>query len=340
LHPYLVKTFWTFRKKDKNVKIKTMTTKQAIKDIQTNFDINAIFAHHVFLRADKKNLLEDAARIIGEKPKPFVKWVGGKRQLLTQFRRLNLYPPEKFDIKTGRYFEPFVGGGAVFFDLLPEKGFLSDLNKELVTTYNVIKNDVESLVKSLKKHKTDKEYFLKIRAQNPTTLSDLSVASRFIFLNRTCFNGMYRVNSTGGFNVPFGKYTNPLICDEVNLRKVSKALQKIDIKHQDYKEVLKKAKKGDFVYFDPPYYPVSKTASFTSYTKESFLDKEQIELRDTFLELNKRGCFVMLSNSDTPFINKIYSDHKGIRITKVEAGRAINSDASGRGKITEVLVTN
>jgi DNA adenine methylase len=243
-------------------------------------------------------------------------------------------------ITTGRYFEPFVGGGAVFFDLLPKEGFLSDLNKELVTTYNIIKNDVDGLIKSLKKHKTDKEYFLNIRTKDPKTLSDLDVASRFIFLNRTCFNGMYRVNSKGGFNVPYGKYTNPLICDEDNLKKINKALQGIEIKHQDYKEVLKKAKKGDFVYFDPPYYPVSKTASFTSYTAESFLDKEQIELRDTVLELHKRGCYVMLSNSDTPFINKIYSGFKGIRINKVEAGRAINSKGSGRGKITEVLITN
>lgn len=317
-----------------------MTTQQAIKEIQNKFDVNAIFAYRVYSLADKKNLFEDVAKIIAEKPKPFVKWVGGKRQLLTQFRKLNLYPPELFDIKTGRYFEPFVGGGAVFFDLLPEKGFLSDLNKELVTTYNVIKNGVDGLIVSLKKHKTDKDYFLKIRAQDPNRLSDLDIASRFIFLNRTCFNGMYRVNSKGGFNVPYGKYTNPLICDEDNLKKVSKVLQGIEIKHQDYKEVLKTTKKGDFVYFDPPYYPVSKTASFTSYTAESFLDKEQIELRDTVLELHKRGCYVMLSNSDTPFINDIYSGFKGIRINKVEAGRMINSKASGRGKITEVLVTN
>ena len=317
-----------------------MTSKQAIQKIQNTFDINAIYAHRVFTLADKTNLIDDSKRIISEKPKPFVKWVGGKRQLLAQFRRLNLYPPEKFNPVTGRYFEPFVGGGAVFFDLLPEEGFLSDLNKELVITYNVIKSDVSGLIKSLKKHKTDKDYFLKIRAQDPNKLSDISIASRFIFLNRTCFNGMYRVNSKGGFNVPYGKYTNPLICDEDNLRKVSRALKNVDIKHQDYKEILKKAKKGDFIYFDPPYYPVSKTSSFTSYTAEAFLDKEQTELRDTFLELNKRGCFVMLSNSDTPFINKIYSGFKGIRITKVEAGRAINSKGSGRGKITEVLVTN
>jgi len=284
--------------------------------------------------------LEDSKKIIDEKPKPFVKWVGGKRQLLKQFRSMNLYPPEKFDVKKGRYFEPFVGGGAVFFDLLPEKGFLSDLNKELVTTYNAIKNDVEKLIISLKKHKINKEYFLKIRAQDPNKLKDIDVASRFIYLNRTCFNGLYRVNSKGGFNVPYAGNKNPLICDEDNLRKVSKALQSIDIKHQDYKKVLKKARKGDFIYFDPPYYPINKTSSFTSYTTEGFLDKEQIELRDTVIELNKKGCFVMLSNSDTPFINKIYSGLKGICITKVQAGRMINSKASGRGKISEVLVTN
>jgi DNA adenine methylase len=317
-----------------------MTTKQAIREIQDNFDINSIFAHKVFLLADKTNLLEDAARIIAEKPKPFVKWVGGKRQLLSQFRKLNLYPPDKFDIKTGKYFEPFAGGGAVFFDLLPEKAYLSDLNKELITTYNVIKDNVEELIISLKRHKTNKEYFLKVRAQNPNTLSDVAIASRFIFLNKTCFNGLYRVNLKGQFNVPFGKYKNPMICDEINLRKVSKALQNVEIKHQDYKEVLKKAKKGDFLYFDPPYYPISKTAKFTAYTANAFLDKEQIELRDTVLELHKRGCLIMLSNSDTPFINKIYSGFKGIKISKVEAGRAINSDGAGRGKITEVLVTN
>jgi len=317
-----------------------MATKKAIKEIQNTFNINAIYAQRVFSLADKTNLIEDSGRIIDEKPKPFVKWVGGKRQLLAQFRLMNLYPPEKFDIKKGRYFEPFVGGGAVFFDLLPETAYLSDLNNELVVTYNVIKNDVENLIKSLKKHKLDKDYFLKIRAQNPEKLSDLNTASRFIYLNRTCFNGMYRVNSKGGFNVPFGKYTNPLICDEDNFRKASKALINVEIKKQDYEEVLRKAKKGDFVYFDPPYYPVSKTASFTSYTSESFLDKEQIELRDTFIELHKRGCFVMLSNSDTPFINKIYSEPRGFRITKVQAGRAINSNASKRGKITEVLITN
>ncbi|PIT89218.1 MAG: modification methylase [Candidatus Levybacteria bacterium CG10_big_fil_rev_8_21_14_0_10_36_7] len=317
-----------------------MTQSQTISKIADKFDINTIYARRLFHIANKDNLFDDIAKILEEKPKPFVKWVGGKRQLLKQFRLLNLYPPANFDPKLNKYFEPFVGGGAVFFDLLPEKAELSDLNEELVITYNVIKNDIDGLIKSLKKHKYEKEYYLKVRAKNPKELSDVEVASRFIYLNRTGFNGMYRVNSKGGFNVPFGRYNNPIICDEKNLRRVSKSLQKVSINHQDYKEVLKNAKKGDFIYFDPPYYPISKTASFTSYTAESFLEKEQTELRNTFAELHKRGCFVMLSNSDTPFINKIYSEIPSAKITKVEAGRAINSKGSKRGKITEVLVTN
>lgn len=317
-----------------------MTQSQTISKIADKFDINTIYARRLFHIANKDNLFDDIAKILEEKPKPFVKWVGGKRQLLKQFRLLNLYPPANFDPKLNKYFEPFVGGGAVFFDLLPEKAELSDLNEELVITYNVIKNDIDGLIKSLKKHKYEKEYYLKVRAKNPKELLNVEVASRFIYLNRTGFNGMYRVNSKGGFNVPFGRYNNPIICDEKNLRRVSKSLQKVSINHQDYKEVLKNAKKGDFIYFDPPYYPISKTASFTSYTAESFLEKEQTELRNTFAELHKRGCFVMLSNSDTPFINKIYSEIPSAKITKVEAGRAINSKGSKRGKITEVLVTN
>lgn len=317
-----------------------MTTQQTIIKLASELNINKIYAHHVFHNADKTRLFEDATRIVNEKSKPFVKWVGGKRQLLRQFRDMGLYPPDDFDPATNTYFEPFVGGGAVFFDLLPKKAELSDLNNELVTTYNIIKNDTDRLIESLKKHKYEKEYYLEMRAKYPKSLSDLDAASRFIYLNRTCFNGMYRVNSKGGFNVPFGKYTNPIICDEENLRKVSKALQKVTIKKQDYKKVLEKARKGDFVYFDPPYYPVSKTASFTSYIVDAFLEKEQTELQDTFVELHRRGCFVMLSNSDTSFINKLYSNIKGVKVSKVAAGRAINSNAAKRGKISEVLVTN
>lgn len=270
--------------------------------------------------------------------KPFVKWVGGKRQLLEQFH--DLYPQD-FNPVENKYFEPFVGGGAVFFDLQPYRATLSDWNFELIMTYKVIRDNVEELIEDLKTHKYEKEYFLKVRSKNPSRLSPLKIASRFIYLNKTCFNGMYRVNKSGGFNVPFGRYTNPKICDEVNLRNVSRLLQNVEIAHRSYTEVLKHAQKGDFIYFDPPYYPVSKTSSFTSYNSDAFLEKEQRELRDVFFELHKRGCFVMLSNSDTPFIREIYGKlGSDIKIQTVQAGRNINSKSSGRGKVSEVVVVN
>ena len=272
-------------------------------------------------------------------PRPFVKWVGGKRQLLQQFHELGL-SPSKFDGAKNCYFEPFVGGGAVFFDLRPKNATISDLNSELITTYRVIRDDVGNLINLLKKHTYSKEYFLDIRAKDPTKMDPLGVASRFIYLNRTCFNGMYRVNSKGRFNVPFGRYKNPIICDEDNLRAVSSALRNVEILNEDYKFVLQKAKPGDFIYFDPPYYPINTTSSFTSYTKDGFAEKEQTELRDTFDKLSRRGCFVMLSNSDTPFIHSLYGNVKNAKITIVKAGRAINSKSTGRGKITEVVITN
>ncbi|MDX9855257.1 MAG: DNA adenine methylase [Parcubacteria group bacterium] len=321
-------------------------TQAQIKDMALKLKVHPI---HVRLFLSKRKNLKDGnfefayMNYVSENPKPFVKWVGGKRQLLTQFRDMDLYPPYEFNPKTATFFEPFVGGGAMFFDLLPKKAFLSDLNFELVTTYNVIKRDVKRLIKKLKEHqkKNNKKYYLQVRAQNIEKLSNVNIAARFIYLNRTGFNGLYRVNKSGQFNVPFGRNRNPLICDEDNLIKASKALKNTKILMQDYKKVLEKAKKGDFVYFDPPYYPVNKTSSFTSYTKEGFLEKEQTELRDTFLKLHKRGCFVMLSNSDTSFINKLYSGlGKKIKIHKVFASRAINSKGSGRGKIKEVVVIN
>ncbi|MDD5749877.1 MAG: DNA adenine methylase [Patescibacteria group bacterium] len=318
-----------------------MTELEGVVKIQENFGINPIYSRVVFSMVNKENLLEDAAKIIGEKPKPFVKWVGGKRQLLKQFKELGLYTPDGFDPLKSTYHEPFVGGGAVFLDLLPKKAILSDLNPELITTYKVIKNDVGKLIKLLKTYKYDKDFYLKIRNKRIKSLSDIQVAARFIYLNRTCFNGLYRVNSKGEFNVPMGEYNNPLICDEDNLKKISKALKNVKLYHEDYKKVLQRAKKGDFIYFDPPYYPVNKTSSFTNYTAQDFLEKEQEELRDTFLALHKKGCFVMLSNSDTPFINKLYSKiDKKIKVNKVFAGRNINSDAKKRGKIKEVLVIN
>lgn len=274
------------------------------------------------------------------KPKPFVKWVGGKRQLISQFKSLGVFPPKNFKVLKNIYFEPFVGGGAVFFDFLPQKAVISDLNRELIVTYNVIKNKVDILIESLKKHDLSKEYFLTMRAKKVSDLTDIEIASRFIFLNRTCFNGLFRVNKKGEFNVPYGKYKNPLICDEINLQRVSIAVQNVEIKHADFKNVLNNADSGDFIYFDPPYFPLNKTSSFTSYTSQSFLEKEQIELRDTFEKLHNRGCFVMLSNSDTPFINEIYSQNRNFRILEVKAGRMINSNVQGRGKISELVITN
>lgn len=311
-----------------------------VKSIASSLDINLIYARRLFQLSQKNSTLDDIRKIVEDKPKPFVKWVGGKRQLLKQFRELNLYPPECFNPESNTYFEPFVGGGAVFFDLLPKHAELSDTNRELVVAYNVIKDNVDGLIKSLKKHIYNKEYYLEVRAQDINELSDIEIASRFIFLNRTGFNGMYRVNKSGQFNVPFGRYKNPLICDENNLRKVSEALQGITITHRDYKDVLELAKIGDFIYFDPPYYPLNPTSSFTAYTAKGFFEKEQIELRDTFVKLHERGCFVMLSNSDTPFINELYSGLEGVSVNKIIAGRAINSKGSKRGKINEVLITN
>lgn len=317
-----------------------------INSLQNEYGFNHILANSVVFKA--KSELKNCKDVEcvkdwyeENKPKPFVKWVGGKRQLLKQFKLMKLYPPEDFDPAKNNYFEPFVGGGAVFFDLLPQKAVLSDMNAELVATYNVIKNNVEDLVKSLKKHKNNKEYFLKLRSKDVEKLSDIEIASRFIYLNKTGFNGMYRVNSLGKFNIPFGSQKNPLICDEENLIKVSKSLQNTKIVNRDYKTVLKEAKKGDFIYFDPPYHPLNETSSFTGYTANGFSAKDQEDLRDTFFELHKRGCFVMLSNSNTKFIKNIYSDlDEKIKIHEVDATRMINSKASGRGKIKEVLVVN
>lgn len=323
-------------------------SQKTIQKIATKLNVHPIKVS-MFLASEKISSKNSNVEILYKKyaikkPKPFVKWVGGKRQLLKQFKDLDLYPPNGFNPTKNTYFEPFVGGGAVFLDLLPRKAVLSDMNLELVTTYNIIKNDLDKLIKKLKEHqrKNNKTYFLKIRAQNLSRLSNVSIAARFVYLNRTCFNGLYRVNKSGGFNVPFGKYKNPLIVDEANLQKISKVLHGVKIKHQDYKKTIANAKKGDFVYFDPPYAPLSPTSSFTSYTKDGFGEQQQIELRDTFYKLHKKGCFVMLSNSNSDFINKIYGElakkDKKIKITKLRANRMINSNVSKRGKIKEVLV--
>lgn len=269
----------------------------------------------------------------------FIKWAGGKGQLLDQFKPLF---PKKFN----RYLEPFVGSGAVFFYIIqnfkPKEIILSDINEELINTYKIVKTDVEKLIIELKQHKEyhlakGKPYYLTIRATDPKELPDLERAARFIYLNKTCFNGLYRVNLKGQFNVPMGAYKNPDIVQEEKLRLVSKLLKNVKLKVMSFEKVLTLAKKGDFVYFDPPYYPLKNKKSFTTYTKDSFMENEQEKLAEVFIKLNKKGCSVMLSNSDTKFIKDLYNKYN---INFVQATRMINCDGKNRGKINEVVVTN
>jgi len=268
---------------------------------------------------------------------PFLKWAGGKRQLLPEIRK---YIPKRM----GTYYEPFLGGGAVLFDLQPKKAVINDINSELINTYLVIKNNVDELIEDLRKHENTSDYYYKIRDLDRdknrfSKLSDVEKASRLIYLNKTCFNGLFRVNSQGQFNVPFGRYKNPNIVNEFVLRAVSHYLNNNEVKilNGDFADAVSSAKKGDFVYFDSPYDPVSETASFTGYTLGGFSKDEQIRLRDLFVDLDKRGCKVLLSNSATEFIKDLYKDY---RIEIVSATRNINSIASKRGKIDEVLVMN
>lgn len=283
------------------------------------------------IRTESKSLEKVA------KADPFLKWAGGKGQLLKQYE-------EFFPSDFNNFFEPFIGGGAVFFYLFNagrlqdrKKIFLIDSNEELINCYSVIKEDVEKLIKILNSPKfiNREETFYKIRAEEPK--EKFERAARTIYFNKTCFNGLYRVNSKGKFNVPFGGYKNPLICNSRNLVAVSLALQNVEILCGDFDKCLEFAKREDFIYFDPPYQPLNKTSSFTSYTKEPFGEKEQVKLSKIFRELDKIGCKVMLSNSDTSFIRKLY---KNFRIEVVLAKRAINCKASGRGAIKELVILN
>lgn len=271
---------------------------------------------------------------------PFLKWAGGKRQLLTDIRK---YVPSEFNT----YYEPFIGAGAVLFDLAPKRAIINDNNQELINLYKVIKDarKVKLLLESLHNHKNEESYYYNLRildrSEEYINLSDVEKASRFLYLNKTGYNGLYRVNSKGFFNVPFGKYKSPDYVNKNTIMDAHKYFNENDIVilNQDFEDAVKGASKGDFVYFDPPYDPVSKTSSFTSYTKDNFGDKEQIRLRNLFIDLYERGCFVLLSNSNTEFINKLYN-YPGIEVKTVEANRNINSKGSGRGKIKEVLISN
>ncbi|MFC1609938.1 DNA adenine methylase [Myxococcota bacterium] len=263
------------------------------------------------------------------RPKPFLKWAGGKGKLVPQI--LDRFP-EHF----GRYHEPFLGGGAVFFALAPRKAVLSDVNGDLIATYCAIRDRVEQVMAKLRQHQPTEEHFYNVRALESGRLSPIEAAARTIFLNRTCFNGLYRVNRRGQFNVPFGRYTNPKICNADNLRAVSEALQNVDIRSESVFDIGRRVRRGDLVYFDPPYDPVSRTASFTSYARGGFGREEQERLATLFGQLAERGVHVVLSNSDTPFIRELYRD---FHIEQVFARRAINSRGDRRGPVTEVLVS-
>lgn len=274
------------------------------------------------------------------KLQPFIKWVGGKRQLLAQIDKLL---PTKYNT----YFEPFIGGGALLLHLQPNKAVINDLNSELSNTWQIVQKNPVDLHAILRKHQENnsKEYFLDLRVTDRdgrlNDFSDVERAARFIYLNKTAFNGLWRVNSKGQHNVPYGKYKNPLI-DNPIIDSVSNYLQSSDVKilNTDYQDALQSAKKGDFVYIDSPYDVVSETALFTSYNAGGFGRDEQVRLRDEIAMLTMDGVQVMASNADTPFINEIYAEIPGITIHKITAKRTINSKADKRGPVGEVLITN
>jgi len=273
------------------------------------------------------------------KARPFVKWAGGKRKLAETYEAIGAFP-RTFK----RYYEPFVGGGAVFFRLQPEEAYLSDANEELINAYRIIKDRVDELVELLGAHQKEheagrKDYFYQIRALDPSKMSDPERAARLIFLNRTCFNGLYRVNQQGQFNVPYGRYKNPRILDERNLRNVSQLLENVTLENLDFENAVRNADENDFVYMDPPYRPISVTSSFTSYTERNFDDQEQERLRNVFSELAFRGCFVLESNSKAAQIVKMYEED-GYIITEVLAPRVISCKGDGRQPITELVISN
>ena len=268
---------------------------------------------------------------------PVVKWVGGKRQLLREITPL--LPHEMTS-----YCEPFLGGGAVFFSMQPSRAVVNDLNRDLMTVYQVIRDDVEALICSLEQHKNTTEYFYALRDmdRDRTAYQEMSAtekASRFLYLNKTCFNGLFRVNSAGEFNAPFGRYKNPNIVNAQVLRAVSAYFNanQISFYSEDFAGILSRMEAGSFVYLDPPYDPVSDTASFTGYQKGGFDRTDQRRLKECCDELTQRGVKFLLSNSATAFIRELYQDYE---VKIVKARRAVNSDASKRGAIEEVLVRN
>ncbi len=271
--------------------------------------------------------------------KPIVKWVGGKQQLLAQFKQF-------FPEHVNGYIEPFLGGGAVFFYLwnsgaVNDRIILLDNNEELINLYLALRDYPDELIRLLTVHQArhSREYYYKIRSADKQAekLDSIERAARTLYLNRTCYNGLYRVNSKGQFNVPMGRYKQPRIVFKENLLAVSSAIQNVTIEVKDFRDTLHIAQPGDFIYFDPPYHPLSKSSNFTQYTADNFTEKEQRDLAELYAGLSAKGCLCMLSNSDTPLIRELYAP---FRTETVYAKRAVNSKAKGRAAIKELVVLN
>ncbi len=277
---------------------------------------------------------EASARAVGDpEPRPFLKWAGGKSQLLEQFRPL-LPRPSSYE----RYIEPFVGSGALFFHLRPPSAQLSDVNREIVDCYRAVKTRPTDVIRELEKHRHDERHYYEVRATVPTKLAER--AARTIYLNKTGYNGLYRVNASGRFNVPMGRYANPGFQSPTlfaTIRACSRALTSARLAPGDFEAALKDAGRGDFVYLDPPYVPVSETSDFTSYARGGFGWEEQERLAAVCRKLWRRGAKIMLSNSDTESVRALYRD---FRIDVVHASRSINSRGAKRGKVREVVVRN
>jgi len=265
---------------------------------------------------------------------PILKWAGGKRRLLKQYAPY--FPPIE---KINHYYEPFMGSAAVFLHLQPECATLSDRNARLIEVYQTVQQDVEGVIVALQPHKNESDYYYQIRAQEPETLTAVQRTARLIFLNKTCYNGLYRENRSGQFNVPFGRYHNPTICDEKRLRNVSYLLQDVELLAVDFDEVIADAQPGDFVYFDPPYVPLNKTSNFTDYDQHGFNDDAHRRLAEAVAQLTDDGVNVMLSNSSADLVYELY-DNGRYTLHEISARRNINSKANLRGPVKELLILN
>lgn len=266
--------------------------------------------------------------------KPFLKWAGGKSRLISQYEE---YLPPLDDVR--RYYEPFIGSAALFFHLQPPAACLSDRNRKLVEVFEVVRDDVEALIEALQPHKNEKAYYYEVRAQDPAELTKVERAARLIYMNKTCYNGLYRENQKGEFNVPFGRYKRPKICDRPRLRAASAALQGVHLAAADFQDAVAGAGEGDFVYFDPPYVPLNETSSFTSYSRFGFDETDHRRLADTCRELHDRDCRVMLSNSSADLVYELY-ERPEFQLVDIQASRSINSKADGRGPVKELLILN